>query len=262
MSAHFHSRDELSRSISRRPTVRRAILLVFLVGAPGTLAGQAVAGRVIDPATGAGVEGVHVLLVNNAQGTTAAQYWTDGQGRFFLRAPFAASYRLEGSRIGYGAVSSPPIWVGPADTVQVELRMSMEAVDLAPIHVLVPSRTGDPWLGTMGFYERQSDFRNKTRAWFFSPEDLNKARVFRFTDLLRDRNGVYLVRHGHRTLVQDRRGRNFTFYLNGHRVRLRGNESIDEHIAFGSILAVEVYAQIGPFGGGPTVLIWTGVRER
>jgi hypothetical protein len=246
--------------ISGRRTFSLASLLAVLSGAPGAVASQSVVGWVIDPATDAGVEGVRVLLLNPALGTTAAEHWTDSAGRFLLSAPFAASYRLEGSRIGYGTVSSAPIWVGPADTVQVVLRMSMEPVDLPPIHVLVPGRTGDPRLGTMGYYQRQADYRNRSWAWFFSPEDLNEAQVFKVTDLLRDLRGVYLVRQGHRTFVQNRQGQRFTVFINGHRARLGRDESIDEHIAFGSVLAVEVYAQpYSPFG--TAIVIWTGVRE-
>ncbi len=85
------------------------------------------------------------MVLLDGQGIEVARSLSDTQGRFFLRAPGAGTYRLQSKRIGFRASLSPFITLGLGQTVQHDL--TADALPLPLPAVLV---TGRPQCGHRG----------------------------------------------------------------------------------------------------------------
>jgi hypothetical protein len=254
----------------RRPAgLGRYLLLPWLcaalAAAPAGLATQAIAGHVMDASTDVALEGVWLVLIDNVLGTAVEQNWSGVEGGFTLHAPLAAHYRIRATLIGYEVTTSAPFWVGPGDSVQVELRISTQPVNLPALRVVVPGTKGDPRLASWGFYQREADYRGLNRAKFYGPEELDASNAFLITDLMRDLPEITVLREGHRTYLRTRRGRSdIPVFLNGHPLRMSPDQTLDELIAMSSVTAVEIYwrwapAQYNdPRRPGVAIVIWTG----
>lgn len=90
------------------------------------------AGRVITEYGGGGLGGVEVRLYDSAFIAVAV---TDENGHFSLTAPARGTYTLHLRRMGYRDLSSQQMELGPGDALHVQLRMSMEALSIEPLHV-------------------------------------------------------------------------------------------------------------------------------
>jgi len=112
-----------------RDLVLRAAGLAVFVSSPITAAGQVVAGRVIDAASGAGVPEAHVMVI----GRDRRDALTSADGRFSVRVGGAGSYRVRVARAGYQETRTRRLTLGPDDTVAVEVRVRTAAVRLDPL---------------------------------------------------------------------------------------------------------------------------------
>lgn len=115
-----------------RPFLPTLLLLVLLV--PSGLAAQVITGRVTDRQTGEAVEAVRVQLLG-AGGDSLSVGFTDRFGDYRLRAPGPGSYRIRASRVGVGAVETPPFTLREAGTEVVDLALTLEAIELDPLLV-------------------------------------------------------------------------------------------------------------------------------
>lgn len=88
-----------------------------------------------------------------ARGTLSNEF-----GRFLMEAPRTGRYRLQIERIGYMSTTSDEVDLLPPDTVDVEMRIAVEAVILAPL--IVTSDRGplvmDTRLASWGSYDRRT----------------------------------------------------------------------------------------------------------
>jgi len=111
---------------------------------------QAISGRVIDPAFNSGIAGVRLIVLDSASAQHATVD-TDSLGNFRIGLT-RGGYRIEATRIGYRAVTTPVIEVMRRELVEVEIRMSANAVSVEPL--VVTARRNVPSARLEGYYRR------------------------------------------------------------------------------------------------------------
>jgi hypothetical protein len=247
--------------------LRATILAGGFLVVSTALAGQAVTGIVCEDETAQPVQGVAVMLVGPGD-AIAAGVLTDSAGRFLITAPRAGRYALRSDRIGYHPVTTPMIDLTPPDTLHVELRISVEAVLLAPL--TITSRRGpanvDRRLASWGYYERRAEYSTlgSGTAHFLDIEYIKKRAPMRVTDLFRDLHGVRLsYAGGVNALVWTTRGCSLDVYLDG--MFVGASAAMDDWVTVSDLAAVEVYASFPyPARYAPrprscgAIVIWTG----
>ena len=152
----------------------RTILLVLIgplvlgVQTP-PIAAQNVRGRLLDDETEQPISFASVRLLSERNDTVAGVA-SDSAGSFLLAARAPGRYRFFVERIGYRSAVSPLVALFSGDTLDVEFRLSTEAVLLSPLTVtasrLPPGRSLTLDLG--GFYERER---------FYGREGLGHGRL-------------------------------------------------------------------------------------
>lgn len=243
--------------------------LLFLFPSCG-LRAQAVRGTVMDAASGEPIHGVSVVLLGSQENPEKGVL-TDDEGRFILVAPRTARYRIRLERIGYQTTTGPEIDLLPPDTLAVEMRMSMEAVELAPLTITSERRAlvMDTRLASWGFYDRLAHYKRlgSGLTHFLSIEDIKKRSPMRVSDVFRDLAGMRVVQTGgNRVAIRGSMGCEPTFYLDGTELRLDDGEAVDDYLLASSLSAIEVYArppypaEYAPRGYKPcaSIVIWTG----
>lgn len=272
--------------VGYRPTLTRAVALaaqqtlaveVRMATAPVALdtavavgpRRSGIAGRVVDDQTGRPVAGVTVTLLTSRE-LRAARAQTDSEGVFHLRVPQADGFQLRAERVGYRAATSGAITVMPDDTVQVELRLSTEAVLLAPLTVVAASRQlmRDHQLAGFEWRRQRQPFGR-----FMGPEDISRINPFYASDVLQQMPMVRLETGGESrfdrivTLPGRRGGRCLpSVYLDGRPVRLFQGMTLDDLVSGRSLAAVELYSRASSAPGEfpprqnwdcGVVVIWT-----
>jgi hypothetical protein len=250
------------------------VLLALL--APG-LRAQEVRGTLIAAETGTILPfGVVELLDNNLQPVATA--YSDELARFGVLAPGPGRYSLRGSHM-----TAQPIIAGPLDLVAgqvatVELRLALQPIELDPLMVSV--RPEYRQLVRKGFYERaKTGF-----GTFVTPEQLEKWRPIRPTDLLRRLPGIRLETDPERVnryVVTMTRAGMFVGEISASgggrrcvpRIIVDDAEMWDfnlDDLAAQDIFAMEVYrspvqvpAQYAGSGQNcGVIVVWTGIRPR
>lgn len=229
----------------------------LLTLAAGPLDAQTIRGVLLDSESGVPVAGGTVtLLTTDSTVVTAVIAGDDGE--FEIEAPEAGVYRLKAERIGYRASATPPIELGEDASVEIEYRLSTEAVVLRPLTVLAYSRRPAGPLG--GFYERAE---RGAFGDFITREEIERSSPFYASDLLRTIPGVRLIptRFGQVAVFRGNRCLPEIF-LDGMRV---GTGSIDDLVSPASLEGIEVYrsgagapAELwGPNSVCGTIALWT-----
>jgi hypothetical protein len=171
--------------------------------------------------------------------------------------------------VGYRAATSGAITVMPDDTVQVELRLSTEAVLLAPLTVVASTRQlmRDHQLAGFEFRRQRQPFGR-----FMGPDDIRRINPFNASDVLQQMPMVQLMPGESRfdrivTLPGRRGGRCLpSVYLDGRPVRLVYGMTIDDLVSGRSLAAVELYSRASSAPGEfpplqnwdcGVVVIWT-----
>jgi hypothetical protein len=279
--------------VGYRPTLTRAVALaaeqtltveVRMAPAPVALdtavslepRRRGIAGRVLDDETGRPVAGVTVTLLTSRD-LRAARARTDSTGHFHLRVPQADGFHLRAERVGYRPATSGAITVMPDDTVQVELRLSTEAVLLAPLTVVAASRQVMRDHQLAGFEWRR---QRQPFGRFMGPDEIRRINPFYASDVLQQMPMVRLEHYGQsrfdRSVTLPARGRAIgggarcipTLYLDGRPVRLFQGMTVDDLVSGKSVAAVELYTSPNsapgefPPRGDPfcgVIVIWTQV---
>lgn len=242
---------------------------------------QTVSGVVLDTGTGVPIEGVSVMLLDSDE-RVAAGGLSGSSGEFLLDAPWTGRFRLRCERIGYAPTTSSEIDLLPPDTFQVELRLSVEAVELPPM-TIVSEREAlviDPRMARWGYYDRRVQYGKSGtgRAHFLEYEDIQERRPGRVTDMFTALSGVKVIPTGRRGIsvrstrsaLGDPSGRGcpLTFYLDGVRLTMDSWESINDYVVPPDLAAIEVYVrapypiEYAPAGNDcGCILVWTGWVE-
>jgi hypothetical protein len=186
-------------------------------------------GTVLDQQTGAPVVNVPVRIVN-----TPLSALTDANGRFYFQEVPIGDYTLRADHIAYAAaVTRLEV---RADDLDVEVRLTPEAIAIQPIVVTAFSRR----LETAGFYEREK----RGVGTFIERKQIEKMKAQTSSDLLRNVPGLRLVPQATRRNVppNQMRGRGncrFKYIVDG--ARTLSDFDID-FIAPYAIEGLEVYA--------------------
>jgi hypothetical protein len=258
--------------------VKQGVPLVFLGWMPGTylllalsstgLYAQTINGRLLDEATDEAISSATIRLLDRDE--PIGGVLSDDAGRFRLEVPRTGRYRIRAERIGYRGVTSPPIDIVDGQTLEVELRLSTEAVPLAPLTIISdrPPRVLDPRLERWGYYRRRGTYGKEEGmgfASFLDEEDIERRIAFRVSDLLGEVPGVRIRPAGGMDVqITGRRGCPMTIYVDG--VRYARGGGIDGIISPSAIVAAEIYPGFVssvrfPGGSCGAVVLWTGMRR-
>lgn len=164
-------------------------LAIYLLGLADveSASAQRVRGRLLDRESGEPIVAGLVTLVARS-GSQVGTSTTDESGRWHMEVPVPGTYFLSAKRIGYRPWTSAQLDVKERDDLTFVFHLHRAAITLHPIEV--SARAMRAYLDRAGFYERQrSDFGH-----FITPEDIDKRRAARITDLLLSIPGVNLVR--------------------------------------------------------------------
>lgn len=176
--------------------MRGAVLVLLLVAcdARGLLA-QRVDGQIRDAQSNATLSGVQMRLLNT-QDQEVARVVSDGRGLFSLRAPEPGIYRIRASRVGYREGTSSAIDLTAGSELDVDVRLTADAVRLDPLTV-----TGIPRyerLQEQGFYERRERFGpdGLRMAVFLEQHDIERMNPGTLGDIFHHVPGVRTERGG------------------------------------------------------------------
>lgn len=147
---------------------------------------QRLSGRLLDLVSNQPIPyGMITLLPAEGQGSRITL--TDNQGHWTIAVPEPGVYYVAAKRLGYQPWVSGPITIGAQDDLTSVFHLRPLPVMLDPVEV--SGAATRRYLELTGFYERQkSNFGH-----FMTPEQIDKRRATRVTDLLLGLPGVQLV---------------------------------------------------------------------
>jgi hypothetical protein len=165
------------------------LMLLLALAAPRAAHAQRVDGQLLDAETSAPIEGATLRLLD-AQGQAVTTAQSGQRGLFTLRAPQAGLYRIQASRLGYREASGGAVDLTAGTEVEVEVRLSSDAVRLDPLTV-----TGIPRyerLEQNGFYERRDQFGpdGLKSGVFLEQHDIERMNAFYVTEIFTQIPGV------------------------------------------------------------------------
>ena len=265
------------RRRAAHPAVVLGVSALLVAVLPGMAQSQSVGGHLLDDLNEAPIPGADVFLLSGAEGERVVEaVLTDSTGWFLLDSRNQGRFRLRAQRLGYQPVTSPPFDLTGSDTLAVELRMSVQAILLAPLTVVSERMplVNSIRLETGGFVERRSTYGREGMgaAHFLVRSDWENRSPSRLADIVRELPGMRMM--GGSTI----RMRSVTsfgqpwgcvphYYLNGSYFPLSAGESIQEYVSPIEISAIEVYpglsrpAQFMDMSESTcgAIVIWTGV---
>jgi len=262
------------------PATTRALLpalLLLALAAPAQTAAQARSGpatltaRILDDATGKPIPGAHVTV-----GERLGAYADSGGVARVTGIP-AGGLVVAFGMLGYGT-ERIVVQFEPGAAVETDVRLTPEAVPLAPVAAVAPGR--DPVLARIGFYDRAS----KKVGTFIFGERLDKTSrgSNRLTDALLAVPGIRITNNGRRDryglVIASSRGTvSFNLrcyppvYIDGTKVEyIEGyaDPNVNSLVPLTDILGIEVYgdAALSPFEYDRSpcglVIIWTKRRPK
>lgn len=147
---------------------------------------QRIRGRLLDLLSDEPLE-AGVLILRSADSLPVSTVFTDENGQWFLDFPGPGFFYIEATRFGYLPWVAGPFEVKAEDDLNSVYRLWPQPIQMDPIEVSVQATRLH--LRTAGFYERQrADF-----GFFLGPEEIEKRRAPRLTDLMRTLPGVNMV---------------------------------------------------------------------
>jgi hypothetical protein len=241
------------------------LVVIGVVALPlfvASAAAQSIRGIVLDDATDEPIAGTLVILLDTT-GARLGAVATDTAGRFLLPLERPGTYRLAARRLGYGPATSTLLHVPDSGVLDVEFRLTPEAVLLAPVEVRAKPRRSR--LEREGFYRR----RELGIGRFMTAEEIEKRGATWVSDALRMEPSVRIrydpVRLGwvvYFSVGTSGRPCLPLVVLDGTRLDM---STIDELVPPSEIDAMELYprgngvpAQFGGTGAScGVILIWT-----
>lgn len=210
-------------------------------------------GRVIEDTSEQPIVNATVVL-QDARGRRLARQITDETGRFSFAVRGSGPVRLQAERMGYRRTVTPILHFDGYTVYNLEVRLDIEAVLLAPLEVVARSRSGVS--ATMAGFDQR---RRSGIGWFMTREEIERRKPSMVTDILAMVPGVWLQSSGGASgrTVYMARGRNCPaqIYIDGFHINrnvppmpvsgghLSTTEAfpIDDMIRPGSVEGIEVY---------------------
>jgi len=164
---------------------------LLLMATPAPAQSVLLEGRVIDDGTGEPIPGAQVILErrNEYIGRMAA----DEEGRFAFHVTTPGWYRLRASRIGYQRIRTPPLEIGEYLEMEVEIRLSVDAVLLAPLEITARSHRSESVV-LADFYHRM----DRGSGHYITRDQIERRRPANVTDVLATVPGVRITGGGGR----------------------------------------------------------------
>lgn len=163
------------------------VLAVLVLGASHPIDAQRLSGRLLDVDSNEPVQS-GLLTLLTVDSVLLATFVTGPDGVWTLEAPAAGSYFIQARRLGYQPWVAGPLLLQEGQNLNSVFHLQRLAVMLDPIEVTARLATRR-YLENAGFYERQrADFGH-----FMTPDDIDKRKAARVTDLLMGLPGVNLV---------------------------------------------------------------------
>jgi hypothetical protein len=161
------------------------VLLMALANADAA-SGQRIRGRLVDLVSSGPLE-AGALTLRSADSVPLRTVFSDENGNWAFELPGPGVFYIEATRFGYQPWVAGPLEVEAEDDLNSVYRLWPQPFELDPIEVSVQATRLH--LQTAGFYERQrADF-----GYFLGPEQIEKRRAPRITDLLLGLPGVSMV---------------------------------------------------------------------
>jgi hypothetical protein len=161
------------------------VLLMVLANAEAASA-QRIRGQLRDLVSDVPLE-AGVLILRAADSVPLRTVFSDENGDWVLELPGPGVFYIEATRFGYQPWVAGPLEVKEGDDLDSVYHLWPQPIEMDPIEVSV--RATRRHLQTAGFYERQrADF-----GFFLGPEQIEKRRSPRITDLLQGLPGVRLM---------------------------------------------------------------------
>lgn len=239
------------------------------VAAASPVRAQIIRGRLLEDGSDKPIPAAQISLFQQ-EGGLARTVITDSNGRFFVLVPKPGDYFLRGESLGYRAAMSPPLKLIAGDTLDIEFRLAVDAVLLAPLTVTATARAWEDRYAPAAlgpYYERQRRYGEAGLGRFISREQWQAFDAMPITAYLSSLPGIRLLRQGNSTTIT-MNGLHADcqpqFYLNGGRFIL-GDEPLDQMIKLADLQAIEVYRGAselpGEFAGSDSqcgvIVFWT-----
>ncbi len=243
--------------------MKRVLLGCALVAllCPTSLRGQRIEGVIVDGVSAAPVVNATISIMSRGD-TVMLQVLSDSAGLFQAPLPRADTVRIRFEALGYETVSSGLLAIGTREVVELEVALSVQALELEPIVVSARREDSQRSRRAMRQFYRRYDWGQKSGfGRFFTREDLEDVS-FLSHELVRIPGLRYRYINGHMSLGS--RMCPVTVYLNGLRV---GNNNIDEFWPE-DLEAIEVYRRESEIpiefkrpGVCGVVALWTRVSD-
>jgi len=228
-----------------------------------------VVGRVVDAGTSEPIAGVAVRL-----SAGAGESITRADGRFTFTAVEPGPHAIAVRHVAYKTVEDSLIVDGSGRSLQVEIRMATDAIQLDPLVVTVEARTPSATLAAV--YDRIDRVRLAGGGTVFDRHDIEHRNAARLTHLLGGVQGVTIQTVGGVPVLSSPRAATgwsacmMTVWVDGIMV-LRGGAggdgamNIDQLVSISDVEAVELYQPggripleyWGSYSGCGVALIWT-----
>ncbi len=144
-------------------------------------------GRVLEDTTEAGINGVLVEVLDGATRIRGSAV-SDAQGYFHLPSVPRGAFRLRTTRLGYAKTITPYWRIEAGEELTVVVRISPEAVMLAPLEITGRISSSSPVLAN--FYRRAE---RGIAGTFITRADIERSNATKLTDLLVNVPGVAIA---------------------------------------------------------------------
>jgi hypothetical protein len=129
------------------------------------------------------------MLLTDSSGVRIASAITNDEGAFrFYHPGTDGVYRLTAEHVGY-TTTVHDLALRRGEAISLDVRLATRAVPLGEIRVT--ARRQD-FLANAGFYERME----RGLGWFVDPEEIERRKPSRITDILRRAPGVQVISQG------------------------------------------------------------------
>jgi hypothetical protein len=137
---------------------RHSLILIAILFSAGKAGAQVLIGRALDNASGMPVTAAEVQLLDR-EAKVRARTITDSSGWFRVAAPAPGRYIVQATTIGYAPARSEAIELADGIELSIELRLSVNALPIAPVRVLAQRSIRNSQIST--YYDR-ADWSRKT----------------------------------------------------------------------------------------------------
>lgn len=204
--------------------------------------GQVLRGRVLDDSTNLPIPTASVTALRS-DGQIGGSAFTNDDGRFVIRVNRADWVRVHVSRLGYKDVTTAQVDLTLADTLLVQIRLSVRAVLLAPIEVL--ARPLSPYIAQ--FRERMDHYKKLGLGTFIEREEIETFSSMPIPQFISASTaGIRLTEDGRNVLMRATMQLGSgtcspQWYLNGMPLRFDPGESVESIVRMYDLEAIEIY---------------------